>query len=95
MQDPVIGLASKMFRLVEKMKRLIAEKRNMRMLRENIVQRSRPGFLHSAYDEVNVVDFSPLKERSHAKISIPYIQRCDNLKLASCARERLGIVWLA
>jgi hypothetical protein len=44
------------------MQRLIAEERNVRVLREKIVQCSRASFLDTAHNEVDVVDFSPLKK---------------------------------
>lgn len=70
MQDSVIGLAGEMFRFVKKVQRLITEKRHLRMLGEKIVQRGSSGFLDSADDKINLVDFSPLKKTRQHRIQI-------------------------
>lgn len=55
-----------MFFLVEEMKRLIAQQRDFRMLREKIVDRGGAGLLHTRDDEIYAFDFAtPEKIRLH------------------------------
>jgi Methyltransferase domain len=44
------------------MERLVPEQRDLRMLRQKIVDRGGPGFLHAGDDETHAIDFAPSKK---------------------------------
>src|SRR5262249_30796878 len=58
MKKSIIKVAREIFFLVEKMERLIAKERDLRMLSQKIMDRGRPGLLHAGYDENDALNFS-------------------------------------
>ena len=57
-QNPIVRFLTEMLFLVEKMQSLIAEQGNVRMLRQEIVDRGRPGLLHPSDDEIHPVNLA-------------------------------------
>ena len=60
-QNLVIRLVRKMFFLVKKMKSLVAQQSNLRMLREEIVDRRATGLLHAGYGKADMVNVGSRK----------------------------------
>lgn len=58
MQRTVIRCAGEILFVVEKMQSLVAEERDLRMLREKIVQSGRARLLHTGDDEIDAFDGS-------------------------------------
>ena len=55
-----------MFFLIEKMKGLVPQQRDLRILSEQIVDRSGAGFLHAGNDEVDLLNMTaPKGNRFH------------------------------
>jgi hypothetical protein len=56
-----------MFFLIEKMKSLVAQQRDVRVLSQKIVQRSGAGLLHTGHYKIYLIDFAAPKESGARK----------------------------
>jgi hypothetical protein len=57
-----------MFFLIEKMKGLVAQQRDVRVLSQKIVQRSSAGFLHTGHYKIYLIDFVAPQESGARKL---------------------------